>query len=95
MIFTSWELQRSALYILQTGLMLAFLLVELLIDYILKVDFRRVRWMVISYVPFFFAATGGMIGVAALTGRGWMIAAVILYLIMGALAFLQRRVTGL
>ena len=30
--------------------MLLWLLVELLLDYILKIDFRSVQWMVISYV---------------------------------------------
>jgi len=46
--------------------------------------------MVISYVTFFFAAAGGMIGVANLAGSGWAIAAVILFLIMAVLAFVQR-----
>jgi hypothetical protein len=95
LLFTSRGLERSQLYIIQTGLMLVFLLVELLIDYIWKLDFRQVRWMVIVYVTFFFAATGGMIGVAGYGGPGWLIAAVILYLVMAVLAFIQRRVTGL
>jgi hypothetical protein len=30
---------------------------EALLDYILKVDFRNVRWMVISYMTLFFAGT--------------------------------------
>ena len=40
--------------------MLAWLVVEALLDYILKIDFRQVRWMVISYVTLFFAAAGGI-----------------------------------
>jgi hypothetical protein len=51
--------------------------------------------MVIGYVTFFFAATGGMIGVASLASAGWAIAAVILFLVMAVLAFVQRAVTGL
>jgi hypothetical protein len=43
------QLERPALYYLQIGLMVAWLLVEALLDYILKLDFRQVRWMVISY----------------------------------------------
>jgi len=69
--------------------------VELLLDYILKIDFRNVGWMVISYVVLFFAGTGGMLGVAANAGRGWTILAVILFLVMAALAFIQRAVTGM
>lgn len=87
-------LKRPTLYYLQIGLMLAWLLVEALLDYILKFEFRQINWIVISYVVLFFAATGGMLGVAANAGRGWTIAAGILFLIMAILAFVQRAVTG-
>ena len=75
--------------------MLAWLVVEVLLDHVLKVDFRNVRWMVISYVVLFFAGTGGMLGVAANAGRGWSISAIILFLIMAVLTFVQRTVTGM
>jgi hypothetical protein len=89
------QLQRPMLYCIQIGCMLAWLIVEALLDYILKVDFRNVRWMVISYVVLFFAGTGGMLGVAANAGRGWTISAVILFLIMAVLTFVQRAITGM
>ena len=89
------QLGRPVLYYVQICLMLVFLLVELFLDYILMIEFRQVSWMVISYVMFFFAATGGMLGVAANAGRTWTIAAVILFLIMAVLAFVQRAVTGM
>jgi hypothetical protein len=89
------QLERPALYYLQIGLMLIFLLVELLLDYILLVEFRQVRWMVISYVMLFFAAAGGMLGVAANAGRRWTLSAVILFLVMAVLAFVQRAITGM
>lgn len=60
------RLKQPAHYYVQIGCMLAWLLVELLLDYILKIDFRNVRWIVISYVVLFFAGTGGMLSVAAL-----------------------------
>jgi hypothetical protein len=88
-------LGRPALYYIQIACMLAWLVVEALLDYILKIDFRHVRWMVISYVILFFAGTGGMLGVAANAGRGWSIAAIILFLIMAVLTFVQRAVTGM
>ena len=89
------QLERPALYYLQIGCMLAWLVVEVLLDYILKIDFRNVRWMVISYVVLFFAGTGGMLGVARYAGRGWSISAIILFLIMAVLTFVQRAVTGM
>ena len=88
-------LARPFLYYVQVALLLAFLIVETLLDYVLKVDFRTVRWMVIAYVMLFFAATGGMLGVAALAGRAWMIAGVALFLTMAVLTFVQRAVTGM
>jgi hypothetical protein len=88
------ESGRSALYLLQLVLMIVYLLAELLLDYIFKIDFRSVRWMTIAYVLLFFAGTGGMIGVASHAGRGWMYASIVMFLAMAALAFAQRAVTG-
>lgn len=95
LLFTAPPLNRPPLYYLQTGLMLAWLVVEALLDYILKIDFRHTRWMVIAYVMLFFAGTGGMLGVAANAGREWSLAAIVLFLIMAVLAFVQRAATGL
>lgn len=89
------QLRRPALYYVQIGCMLAWLVVEALLDYILKVDFRNVRWIVISYVVLFFAGTGGLLGVATNAGRSWSIAAIVLFLIMTVLTFVQRAVTGM
>ena len=98
MIVLLWNaprMDRPALYYIQIGCMLAWLFVEALVDYILKVDFRSVRWMVISYVVLFFAGTGGLLGVAANAGRAWSISAIILFIIMAILTFVQRAVTGM
>jgi hypothetical protein len=89
------QLKRPTLYYIQIGCMLAWLAVEALLDYVFKVDFRHVRWMVISYVVMFFAGTGGLLGVAANAGRGWSIASIVLFLIMTVLTFVQRAVTGM
>jgi hypothetical protein len=75
--------------------MLAWLVLEALLDYILKIDFRNVRWMVIGYVVLFFAGAGGMLGVAANAGRSWSIVSIILFLIMAVLTFVQRAITGM
>ena len=89
------RLGRPALYYVQIGCMLAWLVVEALLDYILKIDFRSERWMVIGFVVLFFAGSGGMLGVAANAGRGWGISAIVLFLIMAVLTFAQRAVTGM
>ena len=87
--------QRPALYYIQIGLMLAYLAVQLVVDYVLKIEFRQVRWAVIAYVMLFFGGTGGMIGVASAAGKGWMLVSVVLFLVMAVLAFVQRAVTGM
>ena len=86
---------RSFLYYIQIILMLVWLIVLFLVDYVYKYDFRQFQWMVISYVVLAFAGMGGMIGVASLAGRGWTISSVILFLIVVILAFVQRAVTGI
>ncbi len=89
------QLGRPALYYIQIGCMLAWLILEALLDYILKIDFRNIRWMVIGYVVLFFAGTGGLLGVATNAGRSWSIAAIVLFLVMAILTFVQRAVTGM
>jgi hypothetical protein len=95
LLVTAPSLSRPALYYVQVILMLAFILLETMLDYALRIEFRRIRWMVICYVVLFFAATGGMLGVAALGGRAFTVVAGILFLAMAVLTFVQRAVTGL
>jgi hypothetical protein len=96
MLVTSKRLGRTTLYVIQVSLLLAFLLVELIVDTILRVDFRHTHWMVITYVTFFFAATGGLLGLITLMeSRGWTITGVALFLVMAILAFVSRTVTGI
>lgn len=85
---------RPTLYYIQIVTTLIFLLVLFLVDYIFKFDFRQTQWMVISFVMLYFAGMGGMIGISSLAGRGWSISAIILFLIVAVLAFVQRAVTG-
>jgi hypothetical protein len=86
---------RRAIYFVWLMLMSLFALFELIVDDILQVDFRSVRWAVVPYVMFFFAATGGMIGVASQAGKRWTRLTCAVFLIMAALAFVQRGITGL
>jgi hypothetical protein len=89
------EFSRPVLYYIQIGFILMWLVIELLLDYIFRINFRKVRWMVIGYVTLFFTGTGGMLGIAAYAGRGWSIVSIILFLIMAVLAFVQRKATGM
>ena len=50
--------------------------------------------MVVGFVTLYFAALGGMIGVAALAGRAWTLSAIALFFVTAVLAFVQRAVTG-
>ncbi len=86
---------RPFIYYLQIGLMLVYLIVLFLVDYVLRIDFRQTQWMVISYVMLYFAGAGGMIGIASLAGRAWTISSIILFLIAAILAFVQRAITGI
>ena len=86
---------RRRIYFVWLILMILFLLFELIVDHILRLDFRSVQWAVVPYVMFFFGATGGMIGVAAQAGRPWTIVTSLIFLIMAVLAFIQRSMTGL
>ncbi len=86
---------RPTIYYIQIGAMLLWLVVELLLDYVLKMDFRNTRWMVITYVVLFFAGSGGLLGIASHAGKGWSVASIVLFLIMAVLTFVQRAVTGM
>ena len=89
------EFNRPFLYYVQIGVMLVWLIMLFLVDYVLKYDFRQTQWMVISFVVLAYAGMGGMIGIAALAGRRWTISAIILFLIVAVLGFVQRAVTGI
>jgi hypothetical protein len=88
------EFHRPPLYYVQVGLFIAWLILELFLDYIFKVEFRQTRWMVIAYVTLFFAGAGGLIGIAWNAGKAWGLVSIALFLAMAALAFIQRSITG-
>lgn len=95
LLYSARSLNRTKIYYIWIGLMIAFIIVEFLLDYYPKIDFRNNLMIVVPYVMLFFGATGGMIGVASLAGKNWGIVTITSFLIMAALAFVQRRVTGM
>ena len=86
---------RRKMYFAWLALMVLFALFELVVDQILRIDLRSAKWTVVPYVMFFFAATGGMIGVASQAGKAWTITSVIIFLIMAIMAFVQRGITSM
>ncbi|MFC1959004.1 hypothetical protein ACFLV6_03760 [Chloroflexota bacterium] len=86
---------QRKIYFLWLALMATFAIFEIVVDQILRIELRSSQWTVIPYVMFFFAATGGMIGVASQAGKAWSIVTTIVFLIMAILAFVQRGITGL
>ena len=86
---------RRKIYFAWLALMILFVLFELIVDQILRVDLRSQQSSVVPYVMFFFAATGGMIGVASQAGKAWTITTVTIFLIMAVMSFVQRGITGL
>jgi len=95
LLYAARSLNRAIIYYIQVGLMIVFIIVEFLLDWYPKIEFRNNLQIVIPYVMLFFGATGGMIGVASLAGKSWTIATVISFLIMAVLAFVQRQITGM
>lgn len=86
---------RRRMYFVWVGLMIFFLLLELVVDHILSLGFRNIKWAVVPCVMFFFSAIGSMIGLAAQAGRRWAVMTSLVFLIMASLAFVQRSITGL
>lgn len=89
------DFKRPFVYYIQVIVIIAWLIIELILDYLLKINFRQIRWMAISYVILFFTASGAMMGIASLAGKKLTLLAIILFWIMSILAFLQRYLTGL
>lgn len=86
---------RPPLYYVQISVMLLWIVVLFLVDYVPGYDFRDSTPLVIGFVVLYFAGIGGMIGVASLAGRVWMIGAVVLFFITAILAFSSRWITGI
>jgi hypothetical protein len=95
LVVVGLKTDRRMIYFVWLTLMILFALFELIFDDIIRVDFRSVQQAVVPYVMFFFAATGGMIGVAAQAGKPWSIVASFIFLVMAVLAFVQRGIAGL
>lgn len=95
LLYAARSLNRARIYYIQVSLMIVFIIVEFLVDWYPKIEFRNNLLIAIPYVMLFFGATGGMIGVASLAGKRWTVVTVLSFLIMFVLAFIQRQITGM
>lgn len=93
LFINAFENSKNILYFIQIIVVVVWLIVELFLDYIFKIDFRKVKWVVIIYVMLFFAAGGGMIGIASNAGIIGTTVSIILFFVMGIMAFIQRKIT--
>jgi len=74
------------------GLLIVFLCVELILDYILKSKFRRTRWLG-PYLLLFYVAQWGMIGFGFLVGQiAGFITLLTYFLSLAATAFSYKKV---
>jgi len=90
MFVEAFEMNRPLLYFIQLILIICFILFELTLDYILKMDFRQNRNILILYITLFYASFGGMIGIAGQSGKYWLIITVITFLIMTFFSLLMH-----
>ncbi|MBN2558128.1 MAG: hypothetical protein JXB33_05165 [Clostridia bacterium] len=90
LFISGFENDRPFAYFLQTGLMISWLCMMLMADYIRQTDFRKTKWKVISFTVWFFAATAGMLGIAARAGGAWLAAAIVMFAAMVVLTFTQN-----
>lgn len=90
MLLKSFEFHRECLYYVQLILMMSFIVLELILDYLLKIDFRQNRAVLIPYVTLFYASSGGMIGIASHSGKQWTIITVITFLLMTAASLVMH-----
>jgi len=95
LLYSARSVERAKIYYIWVGLMITFIIVEFLVDWFPKIEFRNNLIIIIPYVMLFFGATGGMISVASLAGKRWAVVTVASFLIMAVLAFIQRQITGM
>jgi hypothetical protein len=82
----NWTAGRSLWMILLPALMVVFLIVELLLDNVLKIEFRKTR-LLGPYLLFYYAAQMGLIGYAFIVNRVFGFITLITY-------FLSLAATG-
>ena len=94
MLIKAIESKRAILYFVQLSLMIVFIVVEFLWDYILKLDFRQNQNYVIPFLILFYSSFGGMIGIASHSGKQWTVITVITFLLMTTVSLIMHFKTN-
>jgi len=94
MLIKAIESKRAILYFVQLSLMIIFIVVEFLLDYLLKLDFRQNQNYVIPFLILFYASFGGMIGIASHSGKQWIVITVITFLLMTTVSLIMHFKTN-
>jgi hypothetical protein len=93
MFIKAIETKRELLYFVQLFLMISFIVIEFILDYFFKIDFRHNINIVIPFLTLFYGSLGGMIGIASQSGKQWTIVTVVTFLLMTALSLLMHYKT--
>ena len=84
-----WQAGREARILFYFGLIFLYMLVELLLDYVFKIDFRSKPVMHVPYIILEYVALFSLIAIAFDIGQTWgMIVAICFWILMGGLFFL-------
>lgn len=94
MLIKAVESKRAIIYFVQLSLMIGFIVVEFLLDYLLKLDFRQNQNYVIPFLILFYASLGGMIGIASQSGKQWTVITVITFLLMTIISLIMHFKTN-
>jgi hypothetical protein len=89
----NWRRGRSAWHIMLPWLLAAFLLVEIVLDYVLGFDFRQTRWLG-PYLVLYYLGLMGMIGYAFQIGKTYGFITLATYFINQAATFYAYFVIG-
>lgn len=86
---SSWQEGREARILISFGFVFLYMLVELLLDYVFKVDFRARLVTHVPYIILEYVALFSLIVIAFDINRGWgWVVAVCFWILMGSLIFL-------
>ena len=84
-----WQAGRETRILVSFGLVFFYMLVELLLDYVFKVDFRARAITHVPYIILEYVAIFSLIVIAFYVHRGWgWVVAICFWVLMGSLVFL-------
>jgi len=84
-----WREGREKWFLLSLGLVFLYMLVELLLDYVYKIDFRSKPAIHVPYIILEYIALFSLMGIAFSVDQTWgTVVAVCFWILMGSLIFL-------